>query len=233
MSERYDLPRIPSATPPTPLNREAGVWGLVGSFVGGFAGWGIASLLATTAAWTAGSALVVGAGTAALIGAPVLGIALGIAHGGAKGRARQIDELQNGRVVKDPTYLNSGILSGFLMADVIGLTAVVGALVLGVTIAPVIAAGLAFLPLVAAITGSIMRQTSMQQDYDAAIRIRQQELATARLRAPEQAMGRAPTIYKDSVTAQETALLESKQAAAKTSFAETVQQPEQQAAAGR
>ncbi len=177
MADRYDLPRIPVTDKPTIFNREAGGWGLLGSMIGSMIPFG-----------------------------SLIGAAVGIAYGGSKGMRRMERELVEGRAVKDPTYWNSGVWSGWLIGillvmPVLLLSFVTGGLLIGVALAA---------PLIGAVIGSNIRYNSMKQDIGMAVALRNQEHNLAKEAALEHEMGRAPTVYKDSVSREEAAALEQK-----------------------
>lgn len=58
------------------------------------------------------------------------------------------------------------------------------------------------------VAGSVMRNNSLQRDYDKAVGIRNQEIADLKARASKS----PSTSYKNSVTPQESAALDEKQA---------------------
>lgn len=207
MGDRPDLPRIKPDKAPSYFNREAGGWGYLGGFIG--------STIATIS----------------ILGKKVdyksinktLGIALGIqtvglVFGAIKGHARQEKEMTEGRVVKSPTIWNSGYFSG----------ATIGALVLlpislanhfGKMKLPMSMVALAT-EFGAGTLGMYKRKESMQQDFDKAMGLRQQEIGAVKekLHVLERTTT-MPTSYKNSVSAAEAEALAEKQGGA-TSHAE-------------
>lgn len=222
MAYRPDLSPIRPSERPGIFNREAGGWsiffGFIGAVIAVAAAPSIVAALGITGSAVAGAiAITEFTGLAA-------GFLGGLIFGGKRGMLRQQRELENGRVVKDPTYLNGGIWNG--LATVMGVnTAITGGMLLtgmttGAELAVMLAApltlGAAVLPLAAMTIGSLIRKNSMQRDFDQAMVQRGRMAALAQQREMSESMGRGPTIFKDSVSAQEAALLESKQAASRS-----------------
>ena len=216
MGIRADLPKIKSDEQPSFFNREAGMWGEVGSILGG-----LASLVIPNRAVKYGVvATVAGAG---------------VVLGGLQGLSRQKEEAINGRVVKDPSYWNSGILSGSLVAGLITMPfgyflAKPEALLSGSTTA-LATVGLATAAwLGGVIAGSVMRKNSMQRDFDKAVELQNQEKARAKELLESVAKGKGHEMdapvpsYKNSVTPDEAAALAEKQKSADHSHANVQEQ---------
>ncbi len=186
MSDRTDLPKIKPQEQPSLLNHEIGKWGF----------WG-----ALAAAVPAGFANL--AGRARLgFGISAAGTLVGALYGSFTGKAQQEKEQQTGRVVKDPGYWNKGILTGMAVDTLIR--------------APLAAFGrplpnfIAW-PLYVAlpVIGSIMRNNSLQRDFDAAVEVRNQQQALQQAKLQQVARQQAPAAgYTNSVSAAEAAELE-------------------------
>ncbi len=226
MAKRYDLPRIPATEEPTIWNRTMGVWAFVGSWVAaiaahvGLAATGIDADLdpvfdlhgahpETTAEAVKELQPVLNT-----IGGTNLAIesATGVAAvaGGLSGKAKMERELQTGKVVKDPTFWNGGIVSGIMAVSVPAGVAVASLFLVGAPLLGVAVAAAGFVAsLGAAIYGGFAVKGKMQQEFNQSLAIKEEiELQRGYGKCPVMAQQHA---YVNSVTPEESQALEAAQ----------------------
>ena len=216
MGERLDLPRVPSTTKPSFWNHDTAKWALMGNIAGNVIG----LLIAGTALFSGSGLLAAGA----FLLAPVFslgGTYLGAKHGATIGAARQERELTEGRVVKDPSYLNKGIVSGLVVGNV--ASAALSLLGFGLPWITITSG----LGLIGAAVGSFIEKQNMSRDYDHAVALRNQQQGVM-VQQPVIMQGQTmtPTVgqgqYMNSVSPQESQALETQLAAHDASHAQQV-----------
>ncbi|MBX9725668.1 MAG: hypothetical protein K2X09_00245, partial [Rickettsiales bacterium] len=203
MGERTDLPKIKPDEPPSIINYQAGE----GAFWGNLAG----SIISLTAPAKYRIANILG------------GTAIGAIWGGLNGKSKQESEAISGKIVKTPSYWNSGLAAGSMAGWAIhtplrylfktGLTSKTK-----ITLAAISEVG-------GAVVGSILRKDSLQRDFDKAVAIRDAnhdktrqliEAAVASTQAPTAPATDEAASFKNSVTPEEATALLEKQAQAPT-----------------
>jgi hypothetical protein len=204
MADRPDLPRIKPAQQPTYFNREAGGWAFLGSFVGTLVGLAASAKEITRTNGASGKTkfFAIALGTEAIAAV----------FGAIKGKTRQEREQVEGRVVKDPTYLNSGFFSGAIVGGLI--TFPIDLLLEKAKVSRSVTGTIGQIGLWGGgALGLKIRKDSQQHDYDQAIGLRQQEIGVMKdkLHKMERTVQPHPASFKDSVSADESALLEAKQ----------------------
>ncbi len=239
MGLRYDLPRIPAKEEPTIWNSTMAKYaffsGLIGSFLAGitdvpgpeaidFDVDDVDVLKDATVKSLPGRAVEYSA------------MGVGASIGGSAGRDEMRRELSEGKIVRDPTFWNKGLFSGFMAVSVPTVLAATALALLAspVTLTVTVAAIGGIGSLVAAVTHGFGKRSEMKEELQLAKDIAQyQQMAQAR-GLPRQILmdGPAPVqSYKNSVTPQEYALLEARLAAGKNGGAGHAQAMQQQPAA--
>ena len=207
MADRFDLPRVPTHTPPSKWNHDTAKWGLIGGIVGQMVAWGVAglSVFAPGAAAVGGTAAV-SAGILAWA-APfvtpllVLGAGYMAAQYGAKiGMAEQARELAEGHTVQEPNYINKGTVTGLSIGTALGMALINPPLALG-------------LGLLAAAGGSVLQKNKDEKDFNLAIAQHNYETRGQGPAVPMLVPGKGVAMvqYKDSVTRDEAQALEARQ----------------------
>lgn len=200
MVERFDLPRVPTHTPPNVLNHETAKWGLGGGLVGQI----VASVITGLKIFAPATGML-GFMSGFIAPALVLGAGYVAAKYGSKiGMAEQARELAEGRTVREPSYINKGIVSGLSVGTAIGMA--LGLLTGGVGFA-------VGLGLLGAGAGSYLQKNQDQKDFDLATAQQEYEARQNGPKVPVLVPGKGVAMvqYKDSVSQEESQALEAKQ----------------------
>lgn len=208
MAARSDLPRLAGARP-SYFNSVASTFGVIGA-AAAFAAATYIPAVATAVTGIAGATLA--APLAAAIGVGLAATTLGAVIG----KTKMQNELINGRVVREPSFLNKGLMNGLFLG---------GAVALGIMAAPALlpaaavasiptvltgAGALAAIAAVPAALGSLMSRSTQTKETVAAVR--QAELITVTRQAESaKAKGLGPDMARAaSVTPEEAAMLEAR-----------------------
>lgn len=204
MGERHDLPKIKPDEAPSIINYQAGEGAFWGNLVG--------SIISLTAPAKYRIANILG------------GTAIGAIWGGLNGKSKQESEAISGKIVKTPSYWNSGLAAGSMAGWAIH-TPLRYLFKTGLTSKTKIAIA-ALSEIGGATIGSIMRKDSLQRDFDKAVAIRDSNQAKINQLLNEAAKLTPPAAdevsFKNSVTPEEAAALLEKQAQAP---APTIEKP--------
>lgn len=223
MALRTDLPKIPVDREPTIWNRNMGAWAFCASLL---------SVLVVPP-------LAIAFGTASLVPSIVSYgmIAIGGFIGGQRQKAEMEKEAIHGKIVREPTFWNSKVLSNYMAVSIpVGLAITAAAYSLGIDISSladqgvqsigaekvtqamglVTAAGIGGLvAIVSGIFGGFDQKEQMQKEFDQAVDIKMQQDVSRGLqqmmsRAPQRGISQAQSPYVNSVSQAESAMLEQK-----------------------
>lgn len=215
MALRTDLPRISVKDEPTIWNQDMGKWAFWGSLI-----IGVPLMLAAMSNGyipeDADFFRKIPKGEFFLTEAIGWGsAAIGGIFGGLVGKSRMEEEQQEGKIVREPTIWNKGLLTGLM----------VGGLITTLVAAPfVLAAGSTFglfplkaliVPLVTGVKFANQEKETMQREFDQAVNLKIEQdvsrgLSLQMSRSPVPGISQAQAPYVNSVSMQEANMLNSR-----------------------